>query len=106
MGRSLICSLGLVSLRLQAAGVITVSIDQKKQNSPLPAAVAGRLVVCLADAQFGSDPPSGAAAAGFWPRAGGASRARNGSGVALVIFDGGNEKDKCSVEFSEYGLRV
>lgn len=55
-GRSLICSLGIVSLRLLATEAITVFSDQKKENSPLPVAVAWCLVDCLVDRNFGTGP--------------------------------------------------
>lgn len=77
-GRSLICSLGIVSLRLLATRAITVSSDQKKENSPLPAAVAACLVGCLVDTKFGTDPRSHNVAVVFWLRAGGASCASKG----------------------------
>lgn len=77
-GRSLICSLGLVSLRLLAAEAITVSSDQKKENSPLPAVVVGCLVGCLVDTKFGSDPRSHNVSVVLCLRAGGASCASKG----------------------------
>lgn len=54
-GRSLICSCGIVSLTLL---IITVFSDQKKQNSPLPVALAWHLslVDCVVDSKFGTDP--------------------------------------------------
>lgn len=70
-------SLGIVSLRLLATSAITVSSDQKKENSPLPAAVAWCLVDCFVDTIFGSDPHSDNVAV-FWLRAGGASCASKG----------------------------
>lgn len=64
------CSLGIIPLRLLATVAITVSSDQKKQNSPLPATVVACLVVCFVVAKFGSDPRSHSVAVLFWLRAG------------------------------------
>lgn len=52
--------------------------DQKKENSPLPATVAERLVGSLVDTKSGSDPRSHNDGVVFWLRAGGASCASEG----------------------------
>lgn len=71
-------SLGIISLRLLVTVAITVSSDQKKENSPLPAAVAACLVVCLVVAKFGSDSRSHSVAVLFWLCAGRVSCAGKG----------------------------
>lgn len=82
-GRSLICSLGIISLRLIATGTITVSSDHKKQNSPLPTAVDGCLVDCVAVV--------------FWMSPAGASRERKGCGAGLMFID----EEKCEKKKKE-----
>lgn len=86
-GRSLICSLSIVSLRLLATEAITVSSDQKKQNSPLPTAVAWCWLDCLADTKFGSDPHSDNVAVVLWLSAGAASCPRKGGSSGLMFFE-------------------
>lgn len=72
------CSLGIISLRLLVTVAITVSSDQKKENSPLPATVAACLLVCLVVAKFGDDPRSHSVAVLFWLSAGRVSCASKG----------------------------
>lgn len=95
-GTSLICSLGIVSLRLLATGAITVSSDQKKENSPLPAAVAWWWVDCLADIKFGRGPRSDTVAVVFWLSAGAASCPRKGGSAGLMFFENDGEGERTS----------
>lgn len=90
-GRSLICSCGIVSLRLPAAEAITVSSDQKKENSPLPTAVVWCLVDCLVDTKFGTGPFSGNVALVCCMSAGEALCPRTAGSAGLLFFDTNNK---------------
>lgn len=72
---------------LIATETITVSSDQKKQNSPLPPAAAVCLVDFLVVAKLGTDPRSDSVAVVFWPSPAGASCARKGWSVGLMFFN-------------------
>lgn len=91
-GRFLICSHGIISLRLRATMTITVSNGQKKENSPLPAAVSGCFADCLVDIKFGSDPCSDNVAVVFWLQADWTLCPRQVWKAGLLSFDGGEIK--------------